>query len=122
MLGWYELRSLAAEGVTLAAHSRVHPLLERIEPEDLDDEIAGSMDDLRRARRRLAGGVRLSERQPLGPVVARVRALGIRAAFTTVRGVNDLRRADWQRLRRINVGGRSSSALIRAQALGWLAR
>ena len=32
VLGWDELRSLAADGVTLAPHSRVHPLLERIEP------------------------------------------------------------------------------------------
>jgi len=122
VLGWAELRSLAADGVTLAAHSRVHPLLERIEPEELDAEIDGSMDDLRRA----VGAAPAAFAYPSGShsdtVVARVRALGIRAAFTTVRGVNDLRRADWQRLRRINVGGRSSAALIRAQSLGWLAR
>ncbi len=122
VLGWSELRSLAVDGVTLAAHSRVHPLLERIEPEALDAEIAGSVDDLRRA----VGASPAAFAYPSGShsdtVVARVRALGIRAAFTTVRGVNDLRRADWQRLRRINVGGRSSPALIRAQALGWLAR
>jgi peptidoglycan/xylan/chitin deacetylase (PgdA/CDA1 family) len=122
VLGWDDLRRLATEGVTLAPHSRVHPLLERVDPVDLDAEIEGSGADLVRE----VGAAPAAFAYPSGShsdlVVARVRALGIRAAFTTVRGVNDLRRADWHRLRRINVGGRSSPALIRAQALGWLAR
>ena len=122
VLGWDELRLLAGEGVTLAPHSRSHPLLERIEPSELDDEIAGSRSDLVRE----IGAAPAAFAYPSGShsdvVAARVEALGIQAAFTTVRGVNDLRRADRTRLRRINVGGRSSPALIRAQALGWLAR
>ncbi|MDP9482915.1 MAG: polysaccharide deacetylase family protein [Chloroflexota bacterium] len=122
VLGWNELRRLAAEGVTLAPHSRVHPLLERVAPTELDDEIEGSRADLVRE----IGSAPAVFAYPSGShsdgVVARVAALGMRAAFTTIRGVNDLRRADWHRLRRINVGGRSSPALIRAQALGWLAR
>jgi len=122
VLGWAELRRLAGEGVTLAPHSRVHPLLARVDGPELDGEIEGSKGDLVRE----VGSAPAAFAYPSGShsdlVVARVRALGIRAAFTTVRGVNDLRRADWHRLRRINVGGRSSPALIRAQALGWLAR
>ena len=122
VLGWDELRRLAGEGVTLAPHSRSHPLLERIDPSELDDEIAGSRADLVRE----IGAAPAAFAYPSGShsdvVAARVEALGIQAAFTTVRGVNDLRRADRTRLRRINVGGRSSPALIRAQALGWLAR
>jgi hypothetical protein len=39
-------------------------------------------------------------------------------AMTTVRGGNDLRRVDRHRLRRINVGGRASTPLVRAQ-LAW---
>lgn len=122
VLGWDELRRLAAEGVTLAPHSRTHPLLARVDPTGLDAEIDGSRHDLVRE----IGSAPAAFAYPSGShsdaVVARVGALGIRAAFTTVRGVNDLRRADPFRLRRINVGGRSSPALIRAQALGWLAR
>ncbi len=122
VLGWEDLRRLAAEGVTLAPHSRVHPLLERVDPADLDAEIDGSRADLVRE----IGSAPAAFAYPSGShsdgVVERVAALGIRAAFTTIRGVNDLRRADRHRLRRINVGGRSSPALIRAQALGWLAR
>ncbi len=122
VLGWADLRTLAAEGVTLAPHSRVHPLLERVDSADLDAEIDGSRTDLADH----IGSAPAAFAYPSGShsdgVVARVAALGMRAAFTTIRGVNDLRRADRHRLRRINVGGRSSPALIRAQALGWLAR
>ena len=122
VLGWEALRGLAAEGVTLAPHSRVHPLLERVDPTELDDEIDGSRADLVRE----IGSAPAAFAYPSGShsdvVVERVAALGMSTAFTTIRGVNDLRRADWHRLRRINVGGRSSPALIRAQALGWLAR
>jgi peptidoglycan/xylan/chitin deacetylase (PgdA/CDA1 family) len=122
VLSWDELRQLAADGVTLAAHTRVHPLLERIDPAELDEEIDGSREDLVRE----IGSAPAAFAYPSGShsdeVVARTEALGVRVAFTTVRGVNDLRRVDWRRLRRINVSSRSSSALIRAQALGWLAR
>lgn len=122
VLGWDDLRRLATEGVTLAPHSRVHPLLERVDADALDAEIDGSRADLVRE----IGSAPAAFAYPSGShsdgVVERVAALGIRAAFTTIRGVNDLRHADRHRLRRINVGGRSSPALIRAQALGWLAR
>jgi peptidoglycan/xylan/chitin deacetylase (PgdA/CDA1 family)/glycosyltransferase involved in cell wall biosynthesis len=47
VLGWAALRELAADGVALAAHSRTHPLLNRLPAERLEDEIAGSMADLR---------------------------------------------------------------------------
>ena len=122
VLGWDELRRLAAEGVTLAPHSRVHPLLERIEPEELDDEIAGSRADLVRE----IGAAPAAFAYPSGShsdvVAARVRRSGSgrhsrrSAGSTTSAGPIGIR------LRRINVGGRSSPALIRAQALGWLAR
>jgi peptidoglycan/xylan/chitin deacetylase (PgdA/CDA1 family) len=122
VLGWDALRQLAADGVTLAPHSRVHPLLERLDPSELDEEIDGSRTDLVRE----IGSAPAAFAYPSGShsdaVVARTEALGMQLAFTTVRGVNDLRRADWRRLKRINVSGRSSTALIRAQALGWLAR
>jgi peptidoglycan/xylan/chitin deacetylase (PgdA/CDA1 family) len=122
VLGWDELRRLAAEGVALAPHSRIHPLLERVDPAELDGEIDGSRTDLARE----IGSAPAAFAYPSGShsdgVVERVAAVGMRVAFTTIRGVNDLRHADWHRLRRINVGGRSSPALIRAQALGWLAR
>ena len=121
VLGWEELRGLAAEGVTLAPHTRTHPLLDRVPLERAVDEIAGSHADLERE---------------LGPSTSVPRVLaypsgayggsapeaaeraGMHLAVTTDRGGNDLRRADRWRLRRINVGARASTPLVRAQ-LAW---
>jgi peptidoglycan/xylan/chitin deacetylase (PgdA/CDA1 family) len=117
VLGWDALRALAGEGVTLAAHSRTHPLLTRIPDERLDDEVAGSVADLERE----LGAPPALFAYPSGAfddrVVDAVRRAGIAAAFTTDRGVDDLRTADPLRLRRINVGGRSSVGLLHAQLL-----
>ena len=48
VLGWPELRALAADGVVLAPHSRSHPLLDRLPREAVRDEIVGSLEDLER--------------------------------------------------------------------------
>jgi hypothetical protein len=45
---------------------------------------------------------------------------GFRFAFTTERGVNDVRTADPLLLRRINVGRGTSDAILRAQLLRWM--
>ena len=117
VLGWDELRGLGAGGVTLAAHSRTHPMLDRLEPEGQHGEISGSLGDLAEqtgaappAFAYPGGGVDL-------PATRALRLAGVRVAFTTERGGNDLGRTDWLRLRRINVGRNSSPALVRAQLL-----
>ena len=43
-------------------------------------------------------------------------------AFTTLRGVNDMRTADPLRLRRINVGLHTSGAVLRTQLLSTVGR
>ena len=122
VLGWDELRRLAGEGVTLAPHSRRHPLLERIDPSELDDEIAGSRADLVRE----IGAAPAAFAYPSGSHsdVRRGPGRGARHPGGIHDGPGGQRPPPgrWHRLRRINVGGRSSPALIRAQALGWLAR
>lgn len=45
---WEELRQLSSEGVTLAAHTRTHPILTRLPAQDLAGEIGGSQQDLQR--------------------------------------------------------------------------
>ena len=117
VLGWHELRQLAAEGVTLAPHSRTHPRLDRLPAAELSAELRGSFEDL---QRKLGGAPRVIAYPDGGhdaAVVAEAAAAGFVAAFTTERGANDLARADWLRLRRINVGRRSPLTLIRAQLL-----
>jgi peptidoglycan/xylan/chitin deacetylase (PgdA/CDA1 family) len=117
VLGWDALRRLAAEGVTLAPHTRTHPLLPRLDPSLLADEIAGSRDDLAEA----TGAREPVFAYPSGAtsraVASCVAEAGLRVAFTTRRGVNDLRTADWLALRRINVGVGTPPSLVRAQAI-----
>ncbi len=117
VLDWTSLRSLAAEGVTIAAHSRTHPLLTRVDPASLLDEIAGSRDDLERE----LGFVPEVFAYPSGDhndaVVAGVARSGFELAFTTVRGHTDLRHVDQLRLPRINVGSGTSIAALRLQLI-----
>jgi peptidoglycan/xylan/chitin deacetylase (PgdA/CDA1 family) len=117
VLGWDELRTLAREGLALAPHTRTHPLLDRVDPWRLADEIHGSVQDLERE----LGAAPRAFAYPGGahsPAVAdAVRRAGFELAFTTGRGSNDARTADWLRLRRTNVGARASLAVVRVQLL-----
>lgn len=117
VLGWPALRSLAADGVTVAPHTRTHPLLTRVDGERLAAEIDGSRVDLERE----IGTVPPVFAYPSGDhdeaVVEAVRGLGVELALTTKRGLVDLRRADPLRLRRINVGGGTSRAALRLQLI-----
>ena len=123
VLGWSDLRDLAGEGVTLAPHTRNHPILSHLDAEEIDTEIRSSMEDLEREVGHTLPVFAYPSGEHSPTSVAVLRRLGIRAAFTTERGLNDLRHADWLRLRRINVGGRSTLAAVRAQLLSrprWL--
>jgi len=117
VLGWGELRELVSEGVALGPHTRTHPLLPRLDPASLDAEVSGSREELTR----MTGSDVPVFAYPSGatsPGVAEaVAAAGLRIAFTTARGVNDLRTASWLALRRINVSVHTPGSLIRAQAL-----
>jgi glycosyltransferase involved in cell wall biosynthesis/peptidoglycan/xylan/chitin deacetylase (PgdA/CDA1 family) len=115
VLGWDELRRLARAGVALGAHSRTHPLLSRVGPEEAAAEIVGSVEDLAAETGQApaafafpGGGV------PSGAEEA-LRDAGIRIAFTTARGVNPLDRSDWLALGRINVGRRTGRLALAAQ-------
>jgi peptidoglycan/xylan/chitin deacetylase (PgdA/CDA1 family) len=120
VLGWADLRALAAEGVTLAAHTRTHPCLDQVPPGEARAEVAGALADLERETgapppRVLAfPGGRTSD-----AVVRMLATEGFEAAFTTVRGTNHMRDVQWLRLRRINVGRRTSVPVLRAQLLSF---
>jgi colanic acid/amylovoran biosynthesis glycosyltransferase len=115
VLTWDELRALAAEGVTLAPHTRTHPRLDRVSPARVADEVAGSLAGL--AER--CGGAAPAFAYPGGGVseVAQeaVRAAGIEIAFTARRGAVDLAGARWLALPRINVGRRTAPLVLRAE-------
>ncbi len=122
VLGWGALRALARAGVHVAPHSRTHAILTHLPDADLDAELGGSRDDVMRE----IGGPANVLAYPSGAwdqrVLAAAAEAGYEVAFTTDRGVNDLRRTDsWLRLRRVNVGDHTSAVLLRAQAGRWMA-
>ncbi|MGH2523764.1 MAG: polysaccharide deacetylase family protein, partial [Anaerolineales bacterium] len=119
VLGWEALRQLAREGVTLGAHTRTHPLVNRISIDEVRDEALGSLEDLRRE----VGQVPPIFAYPSGgfndDVVRALGRAGFALAFTTAVGLNDLGRAHRLLLRRVNVGQRTNLAVLRARLLPW---
>ncbi|HET9457700.1 MAG TPA: polysaccharide deacetylase family protein [Candidatus Limnocylindrales bacterium] len=117
VLGWDALRRLAGEGLALAPHTRTHPLLPRLDPAELDAEIAGSRADLARETGSRVPAFAYPSGAASPASVRAVRAAGFTVAFTTARGVNDLRSANRLLLRRVNVSVRTPLAALRAQVL-----
>lgn len=117
VLSWDELRRLAAEGVTLGAHTQTHPLLSRVSPQQARDEALGSLIDLRREIGRVLPIFAYPSGQFNDQVVDSLRTAGFLLAFTTVRGTNDLHRSDQLRLRRNNIGEQATLPVLRARLL-----
>jgi len=88
---WAQLRALAAEGFDVGAHTRTHPVLSRVPPERLQDEIGGCKEHL---ERNLGSPVAHfaypnGRRQDYTPqAVEAVARAGYVAAVTTVAGSN----------------------------------
>jgi peptidoglycan/xylan/chitin deacetylase (PgdA/CDA1 family) len=122
VLGWVELRRLAAEGVAIGSHSRTHPLLDKVARAEARREIVDSLGDLERE----LGPTPRVFAYPGGGFDTGVATVleeeGFEIAFLTRRGLNDLSRPDWLRLRRINVGRSSGLTGIRLQLLPQWAR
>lgn len=113
---WSDLRSMAVQGLTLGAHTRTHPYLTTVDPDRLEEELVGSLAELRL----FAGGhVRPVFAYPGGvhdPAVAgAVGRAGFKLGFTTDRGVVNVDDADPLLLTRINVGHRTAANTVRVQ-------
>ncbi|MCO6437405.1 MAG: polysaccharide deacetylase family protein [Phycisphaerae bacterium] len=120
-----QLRELAHQGHEIGSHTRTHPILPRLAPAEIDEELAGSCADLSA----VMGQPIVSLAYPNGDfnevVVSKARNAGIRQAVTTLPGLNDPHR-DVMRLRRVFVaqerlvGGsdRPSDALFALELTG----
>ena len=116
--GWDELRRLPDGGMALAPHSHTHARLDRLAPDALRDELERPLAVFREELGSEAPPVlAYPDGAHNDAVVQAALRAGYRIGFTTRRGTNPIRGIDWLRVRRINVGGRSSLALIRAQLL-----
>jgi peptidoglycan/xylan/chitin deacetylase (PgdA/CDA1 family) len=122
VLDWDELRALARAGVTLGAHTRTHPRLDRVERSVARAEILGSLVDLEREVPGLPRVFAYPDGRFDDELVALLRAAGVELAFTTRRGTNDVLASDRLRLRRVNVDARDSVPVLRAKLAASAAR
>lgn len=117
VLTWNELRSLAADGVTIGGHTRSHPALDRLPIEDVHDEVRGCRSDLARE----LGTAPSIFAYPFGAhndaVVEAVRQAGFELAVTCLDGHSQLRSIDPLRLRRTNITPRTSALIFRLRLL-----
>jgi peptidoglycan/xylan/chitin deacetylase (PgdA/CDA1 family) len=122
---WDDLRYLVAEGTPIEAHSRTHANLTTLSAASLDDEVAGSRDDIERELGRPASvfaypGGRFDE-----SVVAAVERAGFEAALTTMPRLNGPFERDLG-LRRLEVYGTDSLLMfalaVRLGDASWLGR
>jgi peptidoglycan/xylan/chitin deacetylase (PgdA/CDA1 family) len=100
VLSWAELRQLAAAGVTVAAHSRTHELLDQLSGADLAQEVDGCRRDLVQALGSCPPLFAYPNGNVNGLVARALDAAGFQAGFTAIHGINRLSRADARALRR----------------------
>lgn len=117
VLGWDALRELARAGVTLGAHTRTHPHLDRVPAEEAEAEAVGSLHDLEREIGPVPPVFAYPDGRFTPGVVARLARAGFALGFTTVKGTNVLPAADRMALRRINVGPHATAQVLRAKLL-----
>ncbi|MGI9657540.1 MAG: polysaccharide deacetylase family protein [Gaiellaceae bacterium] len=117
VLGWSELLDLHRAGVTLAAHTRTHPLLAKIPLEHAISETEGSFDDLVERVGHAPAALAYPGGSHTDALVRALRDSRFEIAFTTRRGSNKIPSSSPLRLDRINVGHRSTLPLVRAQLL-----
>ncbi len=112
VLGWDDLRRLAAEGVSIGAHTRTHPALTRLPVDRAREEIEGSRQDVARE----IGVTPALFSYPFGDhhadVADIVRRAGFEAAVTCRTGLNAVPGADPMLLRRCNISRRTSFPLF----------
>jgi len=115
VLGWNDLRSLAADGVALAPHTRTHPALSRVSPERVREEVRGSRIDLERE----TGSTLPLFSYPYGShddtVTAILAEEGIEVAVTCIDGHSQVGSTEPLRLRRTNISRRTTDLVFRAR-------
>lgn len=113
VLEWTSLRELSRSGLTLGAHTRNHPALDRLGVEEIRAEVRQGRADLERE----VGPVAPIFAYPYGAhdarVVEIVRQEGFELGFTCLDGHNPMPFADPLRLRRTNITMRTSPLLLR---------
>jgi peptidoglycan/xylan/chitin deacetylase (PgdA/CDA1 family) len=112
VLTWKQLRELSSEGLTLGSHTRTHPLMTQITPERMREEVQGSLEDLQREIGTCLPIFCYPNGNHNDVVLAVLREQGIRLAFTTLSGTNELGFVDPLRLHRTVIMPRTTPAIF----------
>lgn len=100
VLSWSALRQLQQAGVTIAAHSRTHELLDQLDAAALDEEVAGSRDDLVRELGTSPPVFAYPNGNFSAASIGALSRAGFEAAFSTVHGLSHPSRSHPLALRR----------------------
>jgi peptidoglycan/xylan/chitin deacetylase (PgdA/CDA1 family) len=120
LLDWEQLRALSHQGVVLGAHTRTHPLLTQLPPQEAAEEICRSQEDLRCEIGRVLPIFCYPDGAYSDAVVEIVREAGFTLAFTTHDGQNQPNSTDPLRLRRTNITSRTSLPIFRLRLQRWV--
>ena len=99
---WDELAAAAAKGVAVGSHTRTHPVLAGLPPDRLEDELAGSLEDLERRIPEPLPALAYPHGRHDAAARRAAAAAGYRMAYTTAPGRNGAG-SDPFRLSRIGV-------------------
>jgi peptidoglycan/xylan/chitin deacetylase (PgdA/CDA1 family) len=108
---WEDIRELAAAGVAIGSHTRHHRRLTGLDPSALEQELAGSLGDLREHLPEAAEVLAYPNGAHDAAACAAARAAGYRAAFTTEKGRNGAG-TDPHSLRRVSVHGADGALAV----------
>ena len=117
VLTWHELRSLAADGVTIGGHTRSPAALDRLPVQDVREEVRGCRADITRE----LGTPPSLFAYPFGLLnniaVEAVREAGFELAFGWLEEGGPIRSVDTLRLPRMNITPRTSPLVFRLRLL-----
>lgn len=112
VLSWEQLRELEREGLTLGPHTRTHAILTKVTHEQIREEVRGSLEDLQRETGTCLPVFCYPNGNHNETVVSVLREQGIRLAFTTLSGPNELGSVDPLRLHRSVIMPRTTPAIF----------
>jgi peptidoglycan/xylan/chitin deacetylase (PgdA/CDA1 family) len=104
VLSWAELQRLRDDGVSIGAHGRTHELLDQVDAATLQQEVAGSRDDVVREMGSCPGLFAYPNGNVNRRVVQELQRVGFRVGFTTTPGLNNMRRLSPYLVRREPAG------------------
>lgn len=117
VMDWDELRKMARNNITLAAHTQTHPLLNRISLDDVRKEAVGSREDLRREIGEVLPVFSYPNGNHNDDIVKVLGEENFQLGFTCLDGHSNLNTIDPLRLCRTDITRKTSPLLFRLRLM-----